>query len=66
MGELSSWLLCISMVIAVAPDAYARGGTYNRSEPVFIPPDKHKTHHWAPFVVYSPEHRHYHLTYHPH
>jgi hypothetical protein len=64
MRKLSTWLLCISMAAAIAPSAYARG-TYNRSEPVFIPPDKHKTHHRAPVVVYSPQHGHYHLTYHP-
>jgi hypothetical protein len=66
MGKLSSWFLCIGIATAIATTAFARGGTYNRAEPVFIPPDKHKTHHRAPVVVYSPEHQHYHLTYHPH
>ena len=28
-------------------------------------PDRHKTHSWAPVIVYSPEHGHYHKTYHP-
>jgi hypothetical protein len=65
MRELAISIICISAALAVATNAYARGGTYGRAEPVFIPADKHKTHHRAPVVVYSPEHAHYHLTYHP-
>jgi hypothetical protein len=65
MRKVLSWLLCISIAVASATSTYARGGTYNRAEPVFIPPDKHKTHRRAPVVVFSPEHVHYHLIYHP-
>jgi hypothetical protein len=64
MRKILSWLLCISIAVASATSASARG-SYHRAEPVFIPPDKHKTHHRAPVVEYSPEHVHYHLTYHP-
>jgi hypothetical protein len=43
-----------------------KGGTYHHPEPYVVHPDKHKTHSWAPVIVYSSEHGHYHLTYHPH
>lgn len=65
MRKLSIWVLCIGAALAMSGSAYARGGTYNRAEPVFTPPDKHKTHRHPPVAVYSPAHAHYHLTYHP-
>ena len=65
MRKLSLGILCIGMALAIATNAWARGGTYQHHEPVFIPADKHKAHRYAPVVRYSPEHGHYHLTYHP-
>jgi len=65
MREPWLWVLCVGMALALSTSAYARGGTYHHAGPVFIPVDKHKTHHRAPVVQYSPEHLHYHLTYHP-
>jgi len=65
MRKLSLWMLCIGMALAIATSAHARGGSYHHRDPVFIAPDKHKTHQRAPVVRYSPAHRHYHLTYHP-
>jgi hypothetical protein len=65
VGKLSLSILCIGAALAVAPSAHARG-TYHHSEPYVVHPDRHKTHSWAPVIVYSPEHHHYHLTYHPH
>ena len=65
MRKLSLFMLCVGVLLVVASNAHARGGTYNRAEPVFIPTDGHKTHRHPPVVVYSPAHRHYHLTYHP-
>ena len=65
MGKLSLSTLCIAALLAAATDASARG-TYHHSEPYAVHPDAHKTHSWAPVIVYSPEHHHYHLTYHPH
>jgi len=56
--------LIVLAVESVTPAA-ARG-TYHHSEPYVVHPDKHKTHSWAPVIVYSPEHHHYHLTYHLH
>jgi hypothetical protein len=65
MRKLSLGVLCIGMALAIATSAHARGGSYHQAEPVFISTDEHKTHRRAPVVRYSPEHRHYHLTYHP-
>lgn len=65
MGKLSLSLLCAAAGFAIATSAYARGGTYHHPEPYVVHPDKHKTHSWAPVIAYSPEHGHYHLTYHP-
>ncbi len=65
MRKLSLWMLCIGMGLAIATSAHARGGSYHHHDPVFIPADKHKTHQRAPVVLYSPDHHHYHLTYHP-
>jgi hypothetical protein len=64
MGKLSLSILWFGAALAVASSAYARG-TYHRSEPYVQHPDRHKTHSWAPVIVYSPEHGHYHKTYHP-
>ncbi len=64
MGKLSFWILCFGAMLAIATSACARG-TYHHSEPYVEHPDPHKTHSWAPVVVYSPEHHHYHKTYHP-
>jgi hypothetical protein len=64
MRKLSLSVLCAAAALAIATNAYARG-TYHHSEPYAVHPDKHKTHRWEPVVVYSPEHGHYHLTYHP-
>jgi hypothetical protein len=63
--KLLLWVLCVGVALVLSPSAHARGGTYHHKDPVFIPPDKHKTHRHVPVVQYSPEHRHYHLTYHP-
>jgi hypothetical protein len=65
MGKLSFWILCFGAMLAIATSACARG-TYHHSEPYVEHPDKHKFHSWAPVIVYSPEHGHYHKTYHPH
>ena len=65
MGKLSFWILCFGAMLAIATSACARG-TYHHSEPYVEHPDPHKTHSWAPVIVYSPEHHHYHKTYHPH
>lgn len=65
MGKLSLWILCFCAALAIATSAHARG-TYHHAEPYFVHPDPHKTHSWTPVVVYSQEHGHYHLTYHPH
>ncbi len=64
MGKLSLSILWFAAALAVSTSAYA-GGTYHRSEPYVEHPDRHKTHSWAPVIVYSPEHGHYHKTYHP-
>ena len=57
------WLLCIGMAFALSTSAYA-GGTYHHSDPVFMHlADKKKIDHRGLVVRYSPEHRHYHLTY---
>jgi hypothetical protein len=53
MGKLS--LLCAAAGFAIATSAYARGGTYHHPEPYVVHPDRHKTHSWAPVIVYSPE-----------
>ena len=66
VGKPSLSLLCIGAALAVATGAYAKGGTYHHPEPYVVHPDKHKTHSWAPVIVYSPEHHHDHQTYHPH
>jgi hypothetical protein len=65
MGKLLLSGLYAAVALAIATSAHARGGTYHHSEPYAVHPDRHKTHSWAPVVVYSPEHGHYHLTYHP-
>ena len=65
MRKLSLGMLGIGMALVIATSAHARGGSYHHADPVFIPADKHKTHQRAPVVRYAPEHRHYHLTYHP-
>jgi hypothetical protein len=65
MSKLSLWILFSGVALSIATSAYARG-TYHHSEPYVEHPDKHKTHNWAPVIVYSPEHQHYHKTYHPH
>jgi hypothetical protein len=44
--------------------ANAADGGQPSPRPV-VHPDKPKTHRWAPVIVYSPEHHHYHLTYPP-
>jgi hypothetical protein len=56
--------LAIACLIVAGHTAMARG-TYHRSEPYVEHPDKHKTHSWAPVIVYSSAHGHYHKTYHP-
>ena len=63
--KLWLWVLCVGMALTISGGADARGGTYHPPEPYFIHPDQHKTHQRAPVAQYSPEHRHYHLTYHP-
>ena len=65
MGKLSLSILWFGVALGVSTSAYAPG-TYHRSEPYVEHPDRHKTHSWAPVIVYSPEHHHYHKTYHPH
>jgi hypothetical protein len=65
MGKLSLSVLCTAVSFAIAASAYARGGTYHHPEPYVEHPDKHKTHSWAPVIVYSSAHGHYHKTYHP-
>ena len=57
-------IMCVGVVLAIAPAAHA-GGTYHHPEPYVVHPDRHKTHSWAPVIVYSPKHGHYHLTYPP-
>ena len=57
------WLLCTAMALALPTNAHA-GGTYHHSDPVFMHPvDKKPIKHRGLVVRYSPEHRHYHLTY---
>jgi len=65
VGNLSLSLLCIGAALVVTTSAYARG-TYHHSEPYVVHSERHKAHNWAPVIVYSLEHHHYHLTYHPH
>jgi hypothetical protein len=65
MGKLSLSILCFGATLAIATSAFARG-TYHHSEPYVEHPDPHKTHSWPPVIVYSPEHGHFHKTYHPH
>jgi hypothetical protein len=65
MRKLSLGLLCVGMALTISGSANARGGTYHHSEPYVVHPDPHKTHRQPPVVQYSPEHHHYHLTYHP-
>ena len=66
MGKMSLSILCLVIALAVPTSAYSRGGTpYRHAEPYFVHPDRHKTHNWAPVIVYSSEHHHYHETYHP-
>jgi hypothetical protein len=66
MRKASITLLCAASALAITTSASARGGTYHHQEAYVEHPDKHKTHSWAPVIVYSPEHGHYHKTYHPH
>jgi hypothetical protein len=63
--KVSITLLCAAGALAIATSANAKGGTYHHQEPYVEHPDKHKTHSWAPVIVYSPAHGHYHKTYHP-
>jgi hypothetical protein len=65
MSKLSLSMLCGSAILAIATGADARGGTYHHPEPYVVHSDGHKTHSWAPVIVYSPAHGHCHLTYHP-
>jgi hypothetical protein len=65
MGRLSLSMLCFAAALVVATSGHAKGGTYHHSDPYFVHPDPHKTHSYAPVVVYSAQHHHYHLTYHP-
>jgi hypothetical protein len=66
MGKLSlSILLCFGAAFAIATSVCAKGGTDHHPEPYVEHPDRHKTHSWAPVIVYSPEHHHYHKTFHP-
>jgi hypothetical protein len=66
MGKLLLSALCSAVALAIATSACAKGGTYHHPEPYVQHSDAHKTHSWAPVIVYSPEHGHYHKTYHPH
>jgi hypothetical protein len=63
---LRLFLAIVCFMVIVGHTAMARG-TYHRSEPYVdhTSTDKHKTHSWAPVIVYSPAHGHYHKTYHP-
>jgi hypothetical protein len=63
MGKLLLAILCLGAALAVATSVYARGGTYHHPEPYAVHSDEHKTHNWAPVIVYSADHSHYHLTY---
>jgi hypothetical protein len=65
MGKVSLSMLCGAAALAMTASADARGGTYHHPEPYAVHSDRHKTHSWAPVIVYSPQHGHYHLTYHP-
>jgi hypothetical protein len=65
MRKLPLFMLCIGVALVFATDAHAKGGSYRHPDPYFTHADKHKTHRNAPVVRYSPEHHHYHLTYHP-
>jgi hypothetical protein len=65
MGKVSLSALCAAAALAIAASAYAKGGTYHHAEPYVEHPDRHKTHSWAPVIVYSSVHHHYHKTYHP-
>jgi hypothetical protein len=65
MGKVSLSALCAVAALAIAASAYAKGGTYHHAEPYVEHPDRHKTHSWAPVIVYSAAHHHYHKTYHP-
>jgi hypothetical protein len=65
MGKLFLSMLCGATALAMATSADARGGTYHHPEPYVVHFDGHKTHSWTPVIVYSSEHGHYHLTYHP-
>jgi hypothetical protein len=56
--------LAICFMVVAGQTAIARG-TYHHAEPYAVHPDRHKTHSWAPVIVYSLAHGHYHLTYHP-
>ena len=58
------FLVIACFMVVAAHTAVARG-TYHHPEPYVEHPDKHKTHSWAPVIVYSPQHGHYHKTYHP-
>jgi hypothetical protein len=57
-------MLCMAAALAIATDAFPKGGTYHNSEPYSFHPDNHKTHSRTPAIVWSPEHHHYHVTYH--
>jgi hypothetical protein len=62
MSKPLLWVLCAAAALA---SAHARG-TYHHSEPYVEHPDKHKGDSWAPVIVYSPEHHHYHKTHRSH
>ena len=53
----------LGMMIRAAPRIGARG--HRKSGRTTQHYDGHKTHSWMPVIVYSSEHGHYHLTYHP-
>ena len=56
-------LLCIGMALAISTSAYA-GGTYHHSDPVYVhSSDKKKINHRGLVVLYSLEHRNYHVAY---
>ena len=54
----------VCLMVVAGNTAMARG-TYHHPESYVEHPDMHKTHSWAPVIVYSAEHGHYHKTYHP-
>ena len=57
--------LAVAGLMLVAGQTAMARGTYHHPETYVEHPDRHKTHSWAPIIVYSPTHGHYHKTYHP-